>query len=225
MRGETRAWLLPLACALIPAIAVHAAWLLSLRAGYVPDCVPHFEGCTSISRAARHGAGNVLFKALMLPCAVLQAWHWRAAAAWLASRHASRSAGRWMVPLGYVAALALAAYVAALGTEGAFYQWMRRFGITFYFGATFLAILAFERRLLQIEAHRGLARAMLWVCVGMLALGLASVAASATVADPQAGDRIENVLEWQLGVLLTAWFLFHAALARRGADAVPAAAR
>jgi hypothetical protein len=200
-------WLLPLACALVPALAVHAAWLLSLQAGTVPDCIPHLEGCTSISRAARHGSANLLFKALMLPCALVQALHWRAAARWSGARSVGAA--------GLVAALALAAYTAALGTEGAFYQWMRRFGITFYFGATFLAMLAYLRPLQAGGKQRLLVRAMLATCALMLALGLASVAASATLADPALKDRVENVLEWQLGVLLTAWFLMQARLWRR----------
>ena len=58
-------WLLALACALIPAGAVGFAWWLSVRAGHIPDCIPHLEGCTSISRAARHGTGNLVFKFTM----------------------------------------------------------------------------------------------------------------------------------------------------------------
>jgi hypothetical protein len=199
-------WLLPLTCAVVPALAVHAAWLLSLQAGAVPDCIPHVEGCTSISRAARHGTANVVFKALMLPCAVVQALHWRAAARWMDAR--------FVATCGVVAALALAAYAAALGTDGAFYQWMRRFGITFYFGATFLAILAYVRRLQETNASRAIVRGMLGVCALMLALGVASVVASATLADPAVKDRVENVLEWQLGALLTAWFLMQSLLWR-----------
>lgn len=212
IRFVTKPWIVPLACAAVPAIAVHAAWLLSLQAGTVPECIPHLEGCTSISRAARHGTANVVFKSLMLPCAVLQAWHWREAERWLRARG---TRGGTLVPLGIVAALALAAYAAALGTEGSFYQWMRRFGITFYFGATFLAILAFVRRLVALGSYAKLARAMVGLCAAMLALGLASVAATALVGDAALKDRIENVLEWQLGLLLTLWFLVQAALMRR----------
>jgi len=37
-----------------------------------PACNPYLEGCVSISRAARHGLPNHLFKALVLPAAALQ---------------------------------------------------------------------------------------------------------------------------------------------------------
>jgi hypothetical protein len=205
----------PLACAAGPAATVAVAWLLSVRAGFVPDCNPLVEGCTSISRAARHGAGNVIFKTVMLPCAVLQAGFWVGAAHWIGSQSAAVGAGRWVPALGVVAAMALAAYAGALGTDGAFYQWMRRFGITFYFGATFLAILSFERALLRLDEHRGFARAILLLCGLMLALGVASTIISATVTETAAKARLENVFEWWLGVLLTAWFLVAAGLWRR----------
>ena len=42
-----------------------------------------WEGCTSISRAARHGLGNHVFRLLMLPCAMLVALHWWSSARWL----------------------------------------------------------------------------------------------------------------------------------------------
>ncbi len=183
-----------------------------MQAGYVPECVPHFEGCTSISRAARHGDGNLLFKLLMLPCAALQALHWWMVARWVRVRHPDPRAGRTIPAFGLVAAFALTAYTVALGADDAFYGWMRRFGITFYFGATFLAILAYQRRLLHLGTHRAIVRAMLAACALMLALGVASTIASAMVVDAELKNRVENVLEWQLGALLTLWFLLNAAL-------------
>ena len=53
------------------------------------------------------------------------------------------------------------------------------------------------------------------VCAGMLLLGLGNVAASVLVADPALKDQVDNALEWQLGVLLVAWFALQAALWRR----------
>ena len=46
-------WVFPLAIALVMLLAAHLAWWLSLRAGYIEACNPYWEGCTSISRAAR----------------------------------------------------------------------------------------------------------------------------------------------------------------------------
>jgi hypothetical protein len=166
----------------------------------------------SISRAARHGTGNTIFKALMIPCATLQVVLWWSSARWIRSLRRDPRAGRSLRALGLVAGVALAVYALFLGTDGAIYGWLRRFGITFYFGATFLAILAFLHRLRESGTQAPIAAAMFAVCALMLALGLASTAVSGLAADPEHKARLENVMEWNLGLLLTAWFLLHAAL-------------
>ncbi len=209
-------WLLPLAIALLPFAATHIALLLSIEAGHVPACVPYLTGCTSISRAARHGMANDLFQVVMLPVALLHAANWIAARRWFAAVHPARGAAASLVPLGLVAALALAVYASALGTEGDLYRWMRRFGITFYFACSYLAQLVFVHRLGQVERPAGIEqRAMLGIGLLLLAMGIGSVAASATVRDEDLKDAVENVLEWNLALLMTFWFLLQARLWRR----------
>ena len=214
--AETRPlFLLALACALIPSGTVALAWWLSVRAGHIPDCIPHLEGCTSISRAARHGTGNVVFKVAMVPCAFLQGWLWTLAGQWLRARHSAPGAGASLAALGLVAGIALALYATYLGTDGAIYQWLRRFGIVFYFGSTYLAMIVFTQRLGELRLERPVARLMLALCAALLALGLASVAARGLAADPELKDRIEDMLEWHMATLLVAWMLTLAFLWRR----------
>jgi hypothetical protein len=197
-------WPLPLLCALIPVLAVHLAWWLSWRDGHIPAGIPYLDGAFSISRAARHGWGNDLFTLLMLPCATLQALCWLAAARWLRAQGSTRGAPLpW---LGLLAAAFLALYATFLGSEGEVYQVLRRYGVTVYFAATYIALLWLLRALGELP-WPALRRALLGVALGMLALGLASVAVSASVDDHTLKDRWENVLEWQLGVLLTLMFL------------------
>src|SRR3546814_1971991 len=76
-------WPLPLLAALVPLLAAHLAWALSLRADLIPACNPYWDGCVSISRAARPGLGNHLFRLAMLPCAAVQVLCRLAAAHWL----------------------------------------------------------------------------------------------------------------------------------------------
>ena len=199
-------WPLALLVAGLPALVTHLAWGLSLQAGHVPWCIPYLEGCTSISRAARHGLGNDLFRMVMLPTAALQALFWLAVAAWLRDRGA-RVAGS--VPwLGLLAALFLALYATFLGSEGEVYRMLRRYGVTVYFATTYIALLVSLRALARARgtddpAHRPL----LVVACGMLALGVLSTAATALVDSPGLKDRVENVLEWHLGLWLSAMFL------------------
>jgi hypothetical protein len=220
LRAPARLWLLPFAVALLPFVTTHVALLVSIDAGHVQACIPYLTGCTSISRAARHGLANDLFQFVMMPVALLHALNWYLARRWLRSTPGVPRAGATLVPLGIVAAAALAVYVYALGTEGDLYRWMRRFGITFYFACSYLAQLVFVHRLGQVERPNGIEhRGMVTIGLVLLGMGLASVATSAMVRDDDLKNAIENVLEWNLALLMTLWFLLQARLWRRLARA------
>jgi hypothetical protein len=193
-------WPLPLLITLLFVVAAHAAYLLSIQGGHVPACVPYIEGCVSISRAARHGWGNHLFRLLVIPCAVLHALVWLLAQRWLR--------GGWaMAVLGIVSAVALAVYATFLGTEGETYRFLRRYGVVVYFGFGYLAQLALMRRAARLHALPTEVIAwMSWIAVAMLALGVANVVAGTLVTDPEEKDRWENIFEWWLGLLMVGWY-------------------
>lgn len=194
-------WPLPLAIAATLAVAVHVALWLSIRDGHVPACVPYIEGCTSISRAARHGLGNHLFRLLVLPTALLVAVFWWLSAIW------SGQGRRLLTALGVIAALSLAVYATFLGTEGDIYRYLRRNGVVFFFGASFLAQLLFLRGMRLRSRHAVHARWLQWTCLWMLSLGLAHVLALVLAGGSAFQDRFENALEWWLGLGLVAWYL------------------
>lgn len=196
-------WRLPLMITVLFLVATHLAYALSIQAGHVPACVPYLEGCVSISRAARHGLGNHLFRLLVIPCALLHAATWWLAARWLGPGRGVRA----MAWLGVLSALALAVYATFLGSESEIYGFLRRYGVTVYFGFGFLAqtlLLAQARRNGRIAPGR--IRTMTLACVAMLALGVGNLIAGAVVADAVRRDAIENALEWWLGLLLVGWY-------------------
>ena len=196
-------WPLPLLCALLPFVVTHLAWGLSLQAGLIPACNPYLDGCVSISRAARYGLGNDLFRMLMLPSATLQALCWLATTVWL--RSGDTGIGRPLPWLGLLAGGFLALYATFLGSEGAIYQVLRRYGINVYFASTYLALLV-VLRVLSRRPRAPAYRPLLAVALGFMAIGLVSIAVSYTVADAGLRYRWENVLEWHLGLWLTALF-------------------
>lgn len=209
-------WPVPLLVALVPFFAAHLAYAISIQAGHVPSCVPYLEGCTSISRAARHGLGNHLFRLLMLPSALLLALHWLSVRGWLRETHGDPAAGRSLLFLGPFAGLALATYVAFLGTEGDIYRWLRQNGAQLYFASVYIAQLVFVHRYRQTPDHRrGIVAAMLAIALAMLALGIGYTAVANTMGDPELKDRMENLLEWHIGLLMTAWYLLQTAIWRR----------
>lgn len=210
---------------LLPVIAVHAAYLMNifgggeLQAEYI--CWPYYDGCISISRAARSGPGLHLFRAMMLPCAVLLLLSWDFVREWLPGLNACSRKRAWIIfMLGAVGALFLVFYVAWLGTEGEWYSWLRRYGVTFYFAGTALAQLLLVWVLWP--ARRELAGGTLVRPVAVLTglvslqwvLGVFSAFKSLIFADPAFIDRIENVIEWcyalpmALAFIVIAW-MFH----------------
>jgi hypothetical protein len=204
-------WPVPLAIGITWLFAGHLAWWLSVRGGFIDACNPYWEGCTSVSRAARHGLGNYLFRLLMLPCALLVALHWWLGSRWLREEGRDRDPGAArLFVAGLVAAHALAVYVAFLGTGGSVYAFMRSYGVTLFFGGDYLAQLLF----VYLAGKRGrlparMRRALLAPCVLILALGVAKLACDAWL-DEAAADRIGDAIEWQVGALLAAWYLLQA---------------
>jgi hypothetical protein len=211
----TALWALPLVAGLVPAIAAGVAFVLSIRLGLVESCNPFIDGCVSISRAARHDLPNHVFRALVLPSAVLQALTWILCFAWLKGLDAPRGAALRALPwLGVFAGVFLVLYGTFLGTEGATYQWLRRYGINFYFGLTYLAMVISAGASWRLERSR-LGSSLIALCAIVLALGLAHVAAPLAIGDEHFKNRLENVLEWQVGLAFTLFFVALAVLWRR----------
>ena len=199
----TLAWL----ALLLPVLAAHLSYLISAADGLVPWCLPYTDGCSSISRAARHGLANPLFKALMLPYALVLALLWRAAARWLAQQAPTRVRRRHAVlACGLTGAAFLVLYVVFLGVEGPAYQWLRRYGITFYFAGTVLAQMLFTATALPY-AEPASRRMLLALCSAMLLLGLASLPLQHWLQR----EGAVNAIEWCYALLMS---LFFAPMAR-----------
>lgn len=198
------------AAALLPLLTVAISYGVSVLQGSVPACAPPLEGCTSISAAGRHGAAWILFKVGMLPAAALLAAFWWQADRFL-SEHGehSRALARTMLIAGLTGAAFLVLYTIFLGSKGDIYNLMRRFGVTFYFGGTYLAQLLMVARLRRLEAagrpaiSTRLTRAAFVLVTALLLLGLGSIPVSNFVADK---DGIENAIEWNFCLLLLCFY-------------------
>lgn len=197
VRVEAVAW----AAAIIPFLAGNIAYLISAAQELVPWCFPYLEGCTSISRAARSGVANPIFRGIMLPSSVLLMLYWWLTSEWLrAFAPERRRPRRTMLALGVIAALFLILYATFLGVEGTIYQWMRRYGVTIHFSFTVLAqflltsVLARDPRL-----PAWLRRAKLGLCAAMLVLGVASIPLQHLVQDRALAL---NAIEWSYTLLM-----------------------
>jgi hypothetical protein len=203
------AWPLPLLAGLLPLIATVAAYTLSVRLGLIEGCNPFIDGCISISRAARQGLPNHLFRALLLPAAALQALCWLLCGAWLRTLGAAPARKLRALPwVGTAAALFLVLYGAFLGTDGEAYRWMRRYGVMLYFGGTCIAMLIVSgaSRGLAPRARR-VAAALLVLCMALPLLGLANAFAPLFHADAETRAALQNSTEWWGGLIFTLFFV------------------
>jgi hypothetical protein len=208
-------WVLPLVAGLLPALATIVAYQISVSNSLISACNPYLDGCVSISKAARHDLPNHIFRALVLPAATLQGLTWILCAQWLKSLEAT--AGKYSFALAWLGTFAgvfLVLYGAFLGTEGETYQWLRRYGINFYFGFTYLCMLLTSAKVFRL-ARSGwlrppmrLDRLLGVLCLLVMAFGLTNLLAKSLLGDAQLIDRIENVLEWYAASAFTLFFAF-----------------
>lgn len=201
VRVEVLAW----AAALVPFIAGNLAYLISASAELVPWCFPYLEGCTSVSRAARSGLANPIFRGIMLPYAAVLMLFWWLTSEWLRGfAPGRRRLRRTMLGLGVVGALFLILYATFLGVEGQVYQWMRRYGVTIHFSFTVLAQFLLTSVVARdLRLPRALRRAMVGLCAAMLLLGIASIPLQNFV-----DERVLalNAVEWTYSLLMIGFF-------------------
>ncbi len=195
---------LALATGLWPIIWIHATYLLAAAEGHVPWCFPYIDSCTSISATGRHGLAWWLFKATMLPYAVLLLLFWRAMADELIQLGDHRAAAAWIRGMGTVAAIFLVVYTVALGAVGDFFQLQRRIGIILYFSMTAFSQLLFTWRLGRLGIPDGTRTWHLGICYGFLSIGVFSLILDASIPNY---DDYEDAFEWVLALIMHGYFL------------------
>jgi hypothetical protein len=216
------AWPLPFIAGLLPLAATVLAYSLSIRLGIVEGCNPFFDGCISISRAARHGLPNHLFRALVLPAAAFQAICWLMCGSWLRSVGAAPNRMLPALPLlGIAAAVFLVLYGTFLGADGAAYRWMRRYGVVVYFGGTCIAMLIVSDAVHRLAPSRSfIAAALVAFSVGLPLLGLANAFAPLFGLNEVEVAALQNSTEWWGGLLFTLFFFALAWLWRTSGFAI-----
>ena len=107
---------------------------------YVAWCIPHIEGCTSVSKAGRYGTSFVIYKLLLIPAALLLLVYWVDVYRWLQSLlHKSQWLATWMLVFGCCGALFLTFHLVALGLDCEVCRTVRSYGTKGFYVFTFLA--------------------------------------------------------------------------------------
>ena len=202
-----------IACALLPFIAVHLAYLISASHGFVDWCFPYADSCTSISATGRKPPASYLFRALMLPSAAFMMVFWWLHWLWLDELGVRARSRHSMLILGIVACIGLIAYVTVLGEIGSAWRLQRKIGTVLFFSFTFLAqlLLAAALRGSGRDARtRATGEKLLRLCQIMLLIGVMQLVSE------ELHDSFEDAIEWQLALLLQLNFLFCLRLWWRG---------
>jgi hypothetical protein len=209
-----------LAAGLLPALGTVVAFQLAVAQGQFASCNPLIDGCVSISRAGRHDLPNIVFRALLLPGATLQAAVWLMAGTWLRRLGAPQGSLLQVLPwVGVTAAAFLVLYGTFLGTEGTGYRWMRRYGVVVYFGFTCIAMLIVGGAARRVAAATGQLRCVgAWVyglCAALPLLGLVNSTSPLYLHGTTAQDALGNATEWWGALVFTVFFVMLAWLWRR----------
>lgn len=196
---------------LLPIAVINLVYVLSANSGLVPTCIPYFDGCTSISRAARQGNSLFIFRASMIVQAVLLMFYWRIACEWLEQLSGKKLiSAKIMCWLGGIASFFLILYADFLGTDGQMYRYMRRTGIVFFFTLTPLAQMIMLNQLFKLKNQLKFSpifiyvlRYQLVVVCSILLVGFISLGFSYS---GNSSFEQENIIEWNYAILMS---IFH----------------
>jgi hypothetical protein len=204
---------LPFLAGIVPLVAVAGAFWIGVANEVLPSsCIPFLDGCVSISAAGRKPPGSFLFRAVMLPQAVLLIIVWHFSVLWLRSLDSAlrRSTVIAIMVSGIVGAIATIIYVTFLGTKEPIYEFMRRIGIYFGFlgaGVAQLIIAVTLNRIANALRHTQLirlARVMSVIWLTAFSLGLLNVVLRSILED---SDQWENRIEWIVFIIMQCYFV------------------
>lgn len=191
---------------LLPLLGVHISYVMAAYHHEVSWCIPYLTGCSSISEAGRQPPASYVFRATVISGAVFMIFYWQLMKAWLQKLGDNLHIIPKILPyLGTVACLFLIIYATVLGSEGDFYQLLRRHGIIVFFGLTALAQLLTTYRLAHFK-QTCLFSIFYWklgICSAQLGLGLISIPILAFYEQ----DEIKDILEWNFALLMMSFFI------------------
>jgi hypothetical protein len=184
---------------IIPFIAIHLSFILSVQNEYLSLCNPYIDGCYSISRAARQPSSIIIFKVLMLISALFLFFLW--------PKLFKPNYNKMLILIGRLGSLFLIAYIVALGEEGFFYEIMRRFGVFIFYIFTLISQWVFTFST-QMRRRRFFLKNFLINIIVFLQFLAFLLAITFFIFFKNYG-YIENIIEWWITLLITLWFFIN----------------
>ena len=184
---------------IIPFIAIHLSFILSVQNEYLTLCNPYIDGCYSISRVARQPSSIIIFKILMLVSAFSLFFLW--------PRLFKSNYNKILIFIGRIGPLFLIAYIVALGEEGFLYELMRRFGVFIFYIFTLISQWVFTLNV-DLRKKRFIDKIFLMNIIVYLQI-LAFLVAIPFFLFIKNYSYIENIIEWWITLFITLWFFIN----------------
>ena len=159
-------------------------------------CYPYFDGCYSISRAARQPYSIIIFKILMIISAGFLFFLWQ--------RIFNKEKNKSPILIGKIGSLFLVIYVIALGNDGFIYEFMRRIGVFIFYIFTLTSQWIFT-------FSQSIKRTKFSININLLKFTSFSQILLFILATPffliiKNDGSIENIFEWWITLFITIWF-------------------
>ena len=196
---------LPLWAAVVPLVTVNVCYVVAIGLDHLPACIPYLTGCTSVSSTGRIAPESLIFRAGMLPSALIVVLFWHRCSTFLRIGGQSGFRHVTLQVLGVIAALSLVIYAVTLGFEDNAYRQWRRAGIIGFALSTFSAevsLIIFYRPM-RIATTEKLWRWLIVLCVALPLLSVASEIAKWAGA-PRHGAN--NTVAWNAFVVASAYY-------------------
>ncbi len=185
--------------AIIPFIAIHLSFVLSVQNEYLTLCNPYIDGCYSISRVVRQPSSIIFFKILMLVSAFSLFFLW--------PRLFKSNDNKILILIGRIGSLFLIAYIGALGEEGFLYELMRRFGVFIFYIFTLISQWVYTFNV-DLRKRRFINKNFLINIIVYMQI-LAFLVAIPFFLFIKNYSYIENIIEWWITLLITLWFFIN----------------
>ena len=196
---------LPYWAAILPLVTITTTYVVAAGLDHVATCIPYLSGCTSVSSTGRTAPESLMFRAGLLPAAVVLVLFWHRCAMFLELHGDSSARVLALKTVGAVLGLSLMLYALTLGFEDGAYPRLRRLGMSGFAIGTFVAQLIF------IFAYKPLRRAdtatlWRWLIVFCAALPLLDLLSEIVKWAGVDGNSPDHVATWNAFIAASAYY-------------------
>ena len=199
---------LALICFILPIITVIFSYIISVKLNLVAECIPNFEGCTSISRAGRNPPVKYFFKPLMYLYAFFLFLYWNSFLKKIKKINIFEKKYFWFAVFSI---LFLILYITFLG-EGKIYTFFRKIGIYIYIFLTVIAQFLTSKKLYSFKKKIGkyfnikFILLNYYLTVSLVISGIILLPILLIKID--SFPEIKNIISWNYFFLIQLYFFF-----------------